>query len=274
MTHLTAQRVDASSVNSPTWTASPRQVQRCADLPGSPSGASCPCHAPEIVEDVLRTDGEPLPAPVGKELGSALGFDFSAVRIHRDGAAAESAVKVGARAYTVGNHVVFGPHRFAPERPEGRVLLAHELVHTMQQRAMGNAATAAPLRIGDDASGHETQADRVAAAVAHGHGASLHRPTQSLLGPIIQRQSLAGADPAAMTGQSAAMYAQLDPKKIYCALHAAVCLGLSENPPAAALCWANFAQRCAGAMAEGGRGGNAVEVASGSSTPTPSAEEA
>ncbi len=42
---------------------------------------------------------------------------------------------------------------------------------------------------------------------------------------------------------------QINPRSIYCALHAAVCLGLSENPPAAALCWLNFSQRCAGAMA-------------------------
>jgi hypothetical protein len=47
---------------------------------------------------------------------------------------------------------------------------------------------------------------------------------------------------------------QLDPQKVYCALHAAVCLGLSENPPAAALCWANFAAKCGGAMAAADQG--------------------
>jgi len=31
---------------------------------------------------------------------------------------------------------------------------------------------------------------------------------------------------------------------LYCALHAAVCLGLTENPGAAGLCWVNFASRC------------------------------
>jgi hypothetical protein len=45
------------------------------------------------------------------------------------------------------------------------------------------------------------------------------------------------------------IHRQLDPHGIYCALHAAVCLGLTENPPAAALCWLNFSQRCPAGIA-------------------------
>jgi hypothetical protein len=60
-------------------------------------------------------------------------FDLSNVRIHTDARAAESARAVNARAYTVGNSVVFGSGEFAPETFEGRKLLAHELTHVAQQ---------------------------------------------------------------------------------------------------------------------------------------------
>lgn len=63
---------------------------------------------------------------------SSLGHDFSRVRIHTDEAAARSARRLGARAYTVGPHVVLGADRYRPD-PAGRRLLAHELVHVVQQ---------------------------------------------------------------------------------------------------------------------------------------------
>jgi len=63
------------------------------------------------------------------------GHDFSRVRIHADGAAERSARDVGARAYTVGHDIVFGGGGYAPSTPHGRLLLAHELTHTVQQSA-------------------------------------------------------------------------------------------------------------------------------------------
>jgi hypothetical protein len=60
-------------------------------------------------------------------------YDFSGVRIHTDGRAAESARAVNALAYTVGNHVVVGAGQYAPTTLSGKRLLAHELAHTIQQ---------------------------------------------------------------------------------------------------------------------------------------------
>jgi hypothetical protein len=40
---------------------------------------------------------------------------------------------MGALAYTVGNHVVFGSGRYAPHAADGRSLLVHELAHVVQQ---------------------------------------------------------------------------------------------------------------------------------------------
>jgi hypothetical protein len=63
--------------------------------------------------------------------------DFSRVRVHTDARAAQSAQAVGAAAYTVGNDIVFGAGRYAPETGSGQALLAHELTHVVQQSRHG-----------------------------------------------------------------------------------------------------------------------------------------
>jgi len=65
--------------------------------------------------------------------------DLSDVRIHNDARAAESARAVNARAYTVGQDVVFGEDEYQPETSAGRRLLAHELAHVFQQSDGGSA---------------------------------------------------------------------------------------------------------------------------------------
>jgi hypothetical protein len=60
--------------------------------------------------------------------------DFSSVRVHADAAAARSAESVHARAFTLGEHIVFAAGEYAPESSGGRTLIAHELTHVLQQR--------------------------------------------------------------------------------------------------------------------------------------------
>ena len=88
---------------------------------------------PPIVGDVLRSAGQPLDARSRDFFESRLGHDFSQVRIHTDGKAAESAQAVRALAYTVGRDIVFGSGQYATGSKDGQKLLAHELVHTIQQ---------------------------------------------------------------------------------------------------------------------------------------------
>src|SRR2546426_3354502 len=88
---------------------------------------------PAIVGDVLRSAGQPLDARTRDFFESRLGHDFSQVRIHTDGKAAESAQAVRALAYTVGRDIVFGSGQYATASKDGQKLLAHELVHTIQQ---------------------------------------------------------------------------------------------------------------------------------------------
>ena len=86
-----------------------------------------------VVHDVLRSPGQPLDAETRAFMEPRFGHDFSRVRVHADSKAAESARLVGAQAYTVGQDVVFGTGHYAPGTIAGRGLLAHELVHVVQQ---------------------------------------------------------------------------------------------------------------------------------------------
>jgi hypothetical protein len=53
--------------------------------------------------------------------------------VHTGKEAAASARAIRARAYTASNEIVFGEDQYAPDSVDGRMLLAHELAHVMQQ---------------------------------------------------------------------------------------------------------------------------------------------
>jgi Domain of unknown function (DUF4157) len=141
--------------------------------------------APPIVQEVLRSPGRPLDARTNASMKAHLGHDFSQVRIYPDAKAQESARVVEARAYTVGNRVVFGAGQYAPQTRAGQQLLAHELAHTLQQRA---APTHVPerLMLGVADSQLENEAD--SAAMAVGQGVSVASPKLSAATPMVQRQ--------------------------------------------------------------------------------------
>lgn len=77
--------------------------------------------------------GRPLEPEVRAEMGARLGHDFSHVRIHDDGRAHDCAAAMRALAYTVGSDIVFRRGGYNPGTAEGKVTLAHELTHVIQQ---------------------------------------------------------------------------------------------------------------------------------------------
>lgn len=64
-----------------------------------------------------------------------LGYDFSDVRVHDDAPAHQSSKDINALAYTHGNHIVFGENQYQQGSNEAKHLLAHELVHVVQQQS-------------------------------------------------------------------------------------------------------------------------------------------
>src|SRR4051794_21919571 len=96
---------------------------------------------PPIVQDVLRSEGQPLEASTRGFMEQRFGHDFSRVRVHDDSRAAASARAVNARAYSAGSQIVFAEGQYAPGMGAGRRLLAHELAHVVQQGPAANVPT-------------------------------------------------------------------------------------------------------------------------------------
>jgi hypothetical protein len=92
------------------------------------------------------------------------GYDFGQVRIHAGTQAAEAARSVNALAFTVGSHIAFSAGRFSPESTAGRQLLAHELVHVVQQRNNGRVGGALKLGRAEDVA--EREADDFSSRVS------------------------------------------------------------------------------------------------------------
>jgi hypothetical protein len=94
--------------------------------------------APPIVHEVLNSPGQSLDQDARVSMESHFGEDFSQVRVHTDTKATKSAKAVNALAYTVGRNIVFGTGQYLPKTSSGQELLAHELTHVLQQRAIVN----------------------------------------------------------------------------------------------------------------------------------------
>jgi len=119
----------------------------------------------EMVEQVLRSPGQPLDPKTRAFFEPHFDHDFSRVRVHTDLEAARSARQVNAMAYTVGKDIVFDSGNYAPERADGQRLLAHELTHVVQQ---GSALAKADLAIDDSDSSSEAEARQASEAMASG----------------------------------------------------------------------------------------------------------
>jgi len=136
---------------------------------------------PDALAVVGGGGGQPLGRRIRTEMEARLGEDFSSVRIHTDQAAAKSAAGIHARAYTVGDAVVFGAGAYAPESPEGWRTLVHELVHVQQQRHASAAGLDGGIAPPDGV--HERQAETVAEALLAGR----RPPASAPAAPGIQR---------------------------------------------------------------------------------------
>ena len=114
---------------------------------------------PQTIQAQLRS-GHPLDGSVRTRMESAFGYDFSRVRVHTDGQAANLSASLNARAFTVGSDVAFGAGEYQPGTLVGDALLAHELAHVVQQG--GAASTEAPLQKGGAYTALEEDADQSA----------------------------------------------------------------------------------------------------------------
>lgn len=92
-----------------------------------------PTEIPEQFSNIISNTGIQIDSNTRGFMESKFGYDFSNVRIHTDDTAAKSAYSINALSYTAGTNIVFGKGQYQPNSLEGKKLLAHELVHVIQQ---------------------------------------------------------------------------------------------------------------------------------------------
>ncbi|MFP8940126.1 DUF4157 domain-containing protein [Streptomyces fenghuangensis] len=83
-------------------------------------------------KEIVSGAGRPLDASVRRELEERLGHDLGRVRLHTDRDAAALTTLLGADAVAVGQDIFFSEGAYRPGTADGMRLLAHELLHTVQ----------------------------------------------------------------------------------------------------------------------------------------------
>ncbi|WP_405891098.1 DUF4157 domain-containing protein [Streptomyces sp. NBC_00133] len=83
-------------------------------------------------KNIVSGAGQPLDLSVRRELEEQLGHDFSRVRLHTDRDAGQLTEMLGADAVAVGQDIFFREGTYRPGTANGQRLLAHELLHTVQ----------------------------------------------------------------------------------------------------------------------------------------------
>jgi hypothetical protein len=163
-------------------------VAKSSDKAGARTSRSEPSAARHPVAQLQRAAGNhavqramsgvPLPRELRSSLESYFRTPLDRVRIHTDGTSQAMADALGARAFTVGQNIHLGTVATGSERNE---LLAHEVVHTLQQ---GQVGPRAKLKVGAPDDHYEKQADRISAAFARGDHAEA---VDHIGAPAIQR---------------------------------------------------------------------------------------
>jgi ribosomal protein S18 acetylase RimI-like enzyme len=177
-----------------------------------------------------KSGGWPLPRDVQRKMESALGANFSDVRIH----VGPEAASIGAIAFTWGSDIHFAPGQYNPHTPHGQFLLGHELTHVVQQRAgrVANPFGSGVAVVQDHAL--EAEADKMGRAAANsrasadngkpapappkpGAGKVIHqkpaRAPQYALRPAMKRGTSWEIDAAASGHPRAAGHVVLTPSK-------------------------------------------------------------
>ena len=139
-----------------------------------------------LIDAAMATPAAPATGHARDRVEHATGHSLAGARIHTGEASAAAAAALGAPAFTIGQDIHFGAERHQPGTVAGDRLIAHELVHTLQQ---GGTATARPQPgPGTPAAGRnlpaEEEARAVAAAALAARTRAGSRPVQAAALPI------------------------------------------------------------------------------------------
>ena len=109
-----------------------------------------------------RGSGQSLDSTVQKQMGSAMGHDFSGVRVHTSSESDTLNQQLNAKAFTTGQDIFFKQGEYNPGSSGGQELIAHELTHVVQQGSgqVGGSGGGMTVRPAGDA--FEQEADATA----------------------------------------------------------------------------------------------------------------
>ncbi|HVF06822.1 MAG TPA: DUF4157 domain-containing protein, partial [Frankiaceae bacterium] len=163
---------------------------------GNAGAASLMGDAPPV-QDVVASGGQALDPDTRTDMEGRLGHDFGDVRVHTDDKAPASAQAVNARAYTVGSHVVFQRSQYDPASDAGRMTLAHELTHVVQQRngPVDGTDTGGGVRVSDPSDRFEREAVATAERAVAGPAPVAAAPAPVAAPAAVQRLEDDGAPP-------------------------------------------------------------------------------
>jgi hypothetical protein len=117
--------------------------------------------SPEVEAAIRRArgGGQPLEGTVQAQMSEALGHDFSGVRVHTDADADQLNQQLQAKAFTTGPDIFFKRGTYDPGSSRGRELIAHELIHVVQQSSSWVPGTGSGLIVRPAADAFEQEAD-------------------------------------------------------------------------------------------------------------------
>ena len=161
----------------PTAATPPVAVMRSAERPEvDPEAADLLARA--------RRGGAPLDSVLRPLLEVALGTRLDGVRVHTGPDADAAANALGARAFAVGDDVVFRDGAYEPRARDGQRLIAHEVAHTVQARG-ATAPTGGATTVSQAGDPLEREADAFAEAFVRDIGADRGEPAaQTGLGRV------------------------------------------------------------------------------------------
>ena len=147
-----AEQIRVSHPGEPEELEANQQAERVvSEQPQAPSASTAASSSSKSTSAAIATSppqgelfrglgsGGELDPSTRKSMESSFGRDFSGVRIHTGSAASASAKKIDARAFTAGQHIVFGEGEPPSTSGAGKKLLAHELAHVAQNQKSGAA---------------------------------------------------------------------------------------------------------------------------------------
>jgi hypothetical protein len=156
-----------------------RMIQRKADQAGIEG---------TIAQRIQATSGSgsKLDEGVQQHLEQHLGADLSNVRIHTDSEADRLSRSVNAVAFTTGQDIFFSSGSYNPTSTQGQHLIAHEVVHTVQQAngAVAGTPTAGGVSISNPSDSFEQEAEQVASQINDAQFSKLQQRTQKEVKPI------------------------------------------------------------------------------------------